>query len=296
MRKFVCYFSFLFLFLSCQEHEESKDMKISAYVVDDIQSKATKSSFSDGDKLGIFATLGTLSSPYAGVSSNVECLFNGSTWISEPIYLTGKSATVYAYFPHSTSAGKGTVIPVETASQTDYMYGKGDREVNSVNPELNIEMKHALAKLSFKIRKVDYDAKAILKSISVTGGNGYKFSTTGTLDCEKGIIISDNINGGSTAINCNEVLSNSFIQSHEILVIPFGIPITQDGNIVLHFTISTDIKDEIYTVPIPAYTAWEKGNSYVYPLTLNGLGLHLNSTDVTIEGWGNTLSGGGSTN
>ena len=285
----------LILLSSCSEQEDAFStanlLKLSAFV--DNTTKAPQSSFMKDDKLGFYTTYGSLADLYNGVPSNSQSLFDGSEWLtSEPVYLTGKPATIYAYYPHSLSAGDGKAISVETASQTDYMFGKGDRLVNSLLPSVNIEMKHALAKITFKIKKVDYPAQATVKNISITGANGYKYSATGKLNCETGAITPSGL-AETTGIICNSVLPES-AGEFELLVVPFFTPIAQDGDIVVKFTIKTDVKEEIYKVPMPYATLWKSGFTYVYPLTLNGYGLFMNNTDVIINPWGG-MTGEGST-
>lgn len=281
------------LYSSCSsEQEENANLKVSAYLTDAI-TRAPINDFVAGNKIGIFTTYGTLNQPYYGVKSNAISSYDGVKWISDPVSLTGKMATIYAYYPYSEDTGNGENITVETASQTDYLFGKGSNTVNMTTPNVTIGMKHALSKLSFKVKKVNYPANAVLKSISIAGANSYSFCSEGTLNCETGIITGKK--SGTVSLSCNDNLGTSYIQNHELLVFPLSSTLDNAGDVTATFSIQTDVANEVYKVAFPPGTKWERGVSYVYPLTLDGYGLHLNNTDVSITPWGNTLLGNGST-
>lgn len=286
----------LLIFVSCQDdfRDTTSSLKVNVTLGNPI-TRSTISDFVNGDKIGVFVTYGTLSTPYFGVPSNAERTYNGTTWdASEPVYLTGKKGTVYAYYPFSASAGNGKSIPVSTASQTDYLYGVGDKQVNSEEFAVNIEMRHALTKVCFKIRKQDYAQRATLKSISITGSSAFPVYTNGTLNCETGRIITSGSNG-VVSITCNDILQNVYGNISETLLFPMVSSTTSTGAISATFEIETDVKTERYKIDFPAPTFWDRGKSYIYPLTLNGYGLHINNTEVSILPWGNTLTGNGST-
>lgn len=302
MDKFINYF-FTLLFISsllssCAQEETAEnydkaELRIDASV-EGSTTRAVKNTFVVGDELGIYTTYGSLELPYFGVPTNAKSVYNGTIWVSDPVYLTGRLASIFAYSPYTASAGDGKAIPIESTSQTDYLYGTGDRQVNSENASVNIEMKHALAKVVFKIRKQDYAQNATLTGITITGTASYPVYTQGTFNCQTGEITTSGGNG-TISLTCTDLLQNDFKELHELLVFPLSGITTKTGDIVVSFSIQTDINTENYKIEIPAPTLWERGNSYVYPLTLNGYGLHLNSTDISITPWDNTLSGSGST-
>lgn len=259
------------------------------------QTRSSISTFSSGDKIGVYVTEGSLSLPYFGVPSNAEMTYNGKTWdTTTKVYLMGKKATVYAYYPFSVNAGNGKSIPVNTSSQTDYLYGKGDKQVYSEQTSVNIEMKHAFTRVLFKIKKQDYAQKAVLKSITITGTSSFPVYTTGSLDCETGYVLGSGGNG-NISLTCNDVLQNTYNALHERIIFPMVASTTISGAISATFEVQTDVTTERYKVDFPAGTFWEQGKSYTYPLTLNGYGVHINNTEVTITPWGNTLTGNGGT-
>ena len=268
-------------------------LNISAFIAsEDIQpsSRSSINDFQSGSKIGLFITKGSLDNPYEGSSSNLSSMYSGNKWITDPINLKPAMAAVFAYYPYNSSYMNGKLLPVESTSQTDYMFGRGLNLVNILNTSTNIEMQHAFSKIVLKIKKVNYVDNAVLKSISITGKGGYTYPVSGVLNCEQGIISPVKTNGLLT-IPTSKTLTESN-QSIEVLSLPLSKQIN-NGDVVFDLVITIDGHDKPFRVNVPSGTHWSKGNAYTYSLTLSGVSLEL-SSNVTISNWGNTSIGNGS--
>ena len=301
-KKNILMYSFCCFLISClssctkqdelDKNQSSTLLNIAVSIASEEQpsSRSSINSFIAGSKIGLFITKGSLDNPYEGNSSNLLSEYSGTNWLTDPINLKPAMAAVFAYYPYNSSYMNGKLLPVESTSQTDYMFGRGLNLVNILNTSTNIEMQHAFSKIVFQIKKVNYVDRAIVKSISITGKDRYIYPISGVLNCEEGIIAPAKTNGTLT-IQSSKVLTESN-QIFEALSLPLPKQISSD-DLVFDLVITIDGADKQFSVNVPSGTHWRNGNTYIYSLTLTGVSLEL-SSDVTINNWGNSSTGNGS--
>ena len=83
---------------------------------------------------------------------------SAQTWSTDvPVSLSGTLAKITAYYPYNGADDLDlTAIPVETASQTDYMYAKPVTGLSLVSPVADLTMQHALTDIRINVKKGTY--------------------------------------------------------------------------------------------------------------------------------------------
>ena len=245
-------------------------------------------SFVSGDEIGLFVSNGSgVNTPYSGLNANknVRSSFNGTKWTQNPaIYLSPANATIYAYYPYTSSVTDGTQVPIDHASQTDFMFGTPVTGINSGNHKANLKMNHALSLVQFNLKKSNYPGTGKLTSIKISNkASGNFLVSDGKLDIATGTITNGT---GRTALTkvTNITIGSGWSASQypQLLVLP-TTPTASAGDIVFTFTI--DGKD--YNWNVPAKTAWEQGKKNTYTITLKGTSIGTDPGDwkVTITPW-----------
>ena len=88
---------------------------------------------------------------------NMSVFYDGKCKLSKDVYLNNSSRHIKAYYPYSSKVEKG-IAEIDIRDQIDFLYGsavdsKGELQVvNNSNPKANIVFKHALSRLTFKVR------------------------------------------------------------------------------------------------------------------------------------------------
>lgn len=280
-------------FVSCNNenetvNESSNELSINAYIGTPTRA-AEKLVWEKDDALGVFVCNGTIEKPYLDNVerySNVEFIHNGKSFIASKIYLDENPAAVFAYYPYSATNKLGTAIAVESSTQTDYLYGKSSTAASITNKNVDIEMKHALSQIVFKLRKsLTYNEGpgllTTLKIENVSAVNAFK--VTGTLDLGTGKITGTSTSGQLVLMPNSNILLTEAFQSVSSICLPVDATIGKD--IAAVFTID----DRQFKYVFPASTVWEAGLRNVYTLTVNNSGLEIggeNGTGITIEEWG----------
>lgn len=124
--------------------------------------------------LGLFLTKDSLINPYENdrdTYSNIKCVYTKVGWRTQPddIKLSDRPAVIYAYAPYQKDVDP-FFIPVECVSGDYYMYGTHLEPQTSVRKGANvakIHMKHMLALIDFRIRKLDWDGKLELQNVVI---------------------------------------------------------------------------------------------------------------------------------
>ncbi len=249
--------------------------------------------FPTGAEIGIFATTGALGNHYDNeiANANVKATHNSGIWSCEPpIYLSNNNAKLFAYYPYDNSNSDGSAVPVEHTSQTDYLYGTHpESTVDNGNPNIRLNMNHALALLQFKLSKLNYTGAAKLTKIEVVNATGKTvLYSKGTLDISTGKITSTEGENKSAVISGDLLTIPNIASSEEsdypkIMLLPCQ---TRDvGEIIINFTID----DKVYTYSVPSETKWETGTKSTYTVTIQGTALTVG--DVIISDWTDGISG-----
>ena len=132
----------------------------------------------EGGQLGV-SLVAADGSAYDGKSyNNIPYTATGNgydipqTWSCTGSVVPSLSTTLgkaVAYYPYNESVTDLTAIPIETASQTDYMYSGWYSYLYYATPKANLTMNHAMAVIKAKIKKETLGSYTQLVSIQITG-------------------------------------------------------------------------------------------------------------------------------
>ena len=185
------------------------------------------------------------------------------------IVLDENKGTLYAYYPWKSGTNL-SAIPVETASQTDYLYAEPVANVSEKNANVPVTMKHMLANVKIAINKGTYVGTGNISKIAIQSDG---FATTGTFNAAQETPAYTATTGAGTAIESTAATTLGG-NATDIMVVPTGVakPIT--------FTATIDDVD--YTVTSSDVTL-QNGNSYEYTLSLNST--FMSVATVSIKEW-----------
>jgi hypothetical protein len=295
----------VFCFNSCNKDddhlktdENGTTLKIRTQIAD-IDAFGTRASlvsnFPEDANMGLYVTSGSPDAIYDSYkdNANVLSILKNGNWIQNPeIRLTGKNATVYAYYPYSSDNKDGRAILVNHNSQQDYMYGThtpGQAAINKNNRVVNLTMKHALALVQFNIRKVNYPWEGRLTRIEIANAeNKTVIFSEGTMDISTGIIKNREGKNREACLKAYSgvypllTISDRLLQNEVDFLKIFVLPVAataSEGDVLFKFTID----ERVYTWKVPAGTAWRGGTKNTYTVTLGGSSLKIGN--VSIEDW-----------
>jgi hypothetical protein len=242
-------------------------------------SRAVKSSFASGDVIGWY--LANSGTTYLGTSYMNKTLTYTTAWAMETTpKLTGEKGTLYAYYPwSSTYTTNFNSIAVETASQTDYMWGSVSG-FTSANPSKTLTMKHALAQIAVKIVKGSYAYTGSVTAVKVKGAN---LGTTGTLNATNGDITVSAGTGTDITLGGGTQTIDTTGKTWTSIFVQVGTNATPSVTITI---------DGInYSTLLPSFMP-EAGKRYVYTVTVNSGTMVVNSA-VDITPWQEVAAGNG---
>lgn len=183
----------------------------------------------------------------------------GGSWRGEPRRLLGEeeSAEVYALYPCCGEADDLRAVPVEVASQTDWLRSARSVTVDRSRSRAEVTLEHALCVVAFDVRSSGgYEGEGLLEEICLGGD----FPLTGTLDLTKRSI--EVVSTGSFTLPCvRGITEEGWRDDHPAL---FSLPFrTTDGDVVLTFRI--DGRDYSCSLPTLLLSA---GKRYLFHLVL----------------------------
>lgn len=269
--------------------ENGAELTISTTWADAVATRGIISQFEVNDEIGLYVTSGSLDNLYNNKTeySNVRSTWGGVTWAqSTNVYLDNKEATVFAYYPHTSAAGNGKAIAVETASQTDYLYGASTSTATVAKPNTTIAMHHALTQVAFKMSTKNYSGNGLLQEVKISNtGAGNTIFTKGIMNCQTGSVTGTET--GTLTLNANHTISPDETV-FSALCMPVPTP-TTSKTILLTFKI--DNVD--YTYQLSTGTSWLAGTRNLYTIVLEGKDVVIGGGDgsgegqdgVTIQGW-----------
>jgi len=223
--------------------------------------------------------------------------------VTSPVYLLG-AAHVYGFYPSAsailspaapTAASVLTGVTIKatdtfgSTGQTDYMYATQDADVSKAAPAVELIFHHALSKLSFVVKSINYDGTGALTRVKLTDkGNAGKFlssNAAGTMSIASGTfadLTATNVltYNGTATINKTAVTAGTITTS--VLAAPTTLP-------TISLTLTIDGTE--YTADISSsVTAWAAGKEYIYTITISNEAITV--TTVSTEDW--TSGGTGS--
>lgn len=287
-----------FFFASCGNNEvienvNDDELTINAYVGNKPTTRVSeKDDWQENDILGVFVCNGTIDQPYLGNTEryvNVAFRHNGKGFVAGNIYLDENLAEIFAYFPYSAVSTIGSAVPVESSTQTDYLFGHAETPASISQKNVNIEMKHALSQVVFRIRKSPkYDeGPGALSMLKIENNDAQNlFKTTGSLNVSSGVITGTSNMGVLTLMPGNTLLLTTEYQTISSICLPVGP--TTGKNIKAVF----NIDERQFRFEFPSSTTWNAGFRNIYTLTVENSGLIIGGGEdgaddgITIEPWG----------
>ncbi len=224
--------------------------------------------------------------PYDGVTyDNLKYTATGTapdqSWSTTNVpTLSSSPAKLVAYYPWAENTYY-SAVPVETDTQTDYMYSQWLTGLSNAKPNANIVMKHALTAVRVALVKGDFTADVDVSSVSV---KSLAFATAGVMDATTGALSALTGIGDAVTVAADFPLTAQ-ATNVEVMAVPdvsvsFGVT-----------TVTTQIGDRKYSVNINFTESYKQGYIYTYTLTLNNTGMEVTSVAVTPWEEGTTDAG-----
>lgn len=230
--------------------------------------------FADNDRIGLFLTDGELGSNYQNDANaaNIPATHQG-TWKVEKNVPIAAQGVAYAYYPYSSKVTDGATVPVEIASQTDYLYARS-ATITAKNPIADIGMKHALSLVSVRVRKNDYQHEGKLAKIEVLD-----VLQSGTMNIATGKVTGAGA-ASTYSVEPNLLLDDNDLEKTQMIMLPVVVGEAQ-GN--MRFQITIDAK--YYTWDIPKSHIWEAGKEYTYTLNLGKTPEETPDLELDVDYW-----------
>ena len=198
------------------------------------------------------------------------------TWSSMGVTptISANEAVLVAYHPYNDDEDIDIfAMPVEIASQTDYMYSGPVTGITNASPKADIVLDHALTSIRVKLVLGDFTGDASVSEIAVASP---ALASSATLNAVDGSL--DNIAGQgdkfTLPVDFDLVAGGT---DNDIMFVP-------DASVVSGVTIvSATIGGKKYTAGIEFDEAYKQGYIYTYTLTLNNSGFAV--TKVNVNPW-----------
>ena len=290
---------------SCSE----EDMKVSApdkanlqldlCIEQNVSTRKTETYFEEGEEVAILL-LTPGGSLYHTATGYEKYTYIDRRWESiNPTILEMDEVRVYAAYPWSTALNYTQhrhQVPIESASQTDYMVGKqaNGSFINAQNPKTRVNMTHAMAKIRFSITKGTYIGAGKVTSASFTNTEGSLLGTGYKTDLITGNVITTGAAVDRNAHNISTWGTDGIVLSSvahgpdktDYLMIPgngkIKISLTIDGvaySVIYSFDGSTSGNGHPRTL-----TA---GSVYTINLRMSGSSLNIISDNIILNNWYN---------
>jgi hypothetical protein len=302
MEKKILSAAFVLLFValtSCNNENDALpvsdgEMSIAAHIEGAASTRADKFDWEENDRLGVFVCDATIDQPYLGNPSrytNVLFKHNGKGFFAQHVYLDENPAEVFAYYPYDVNSTTGSAIPIESTTQTDYLYGHSDTPASITHKNVTIRMKHALSQVVFKLRKsaAYNEGDCLLQALTIENNDANNvFKTAGTLNLSTGDITGTSTDGVLALIPGSTLLLTEEYQ--KVSSICFPVTATAGKNIKAVFTID----NRQFRYEFPVGTTWAPGYRNIYTLTVtnssvdiggDGDGDGTSDDGITIEPW-----------
>lgn len=250
------------------------------------QSRAAKSVWSSGDVLGWYLCDGENSLTYLKYSfMNKKLSYDGNAWSLEvQPNLAGNTGTVFAYYPYKNSYSVDfNAIAIETASQTDYMWGMATG-FTSATPSKTLVMNHALCQIAVKVVRGTYPYAGEVTSAKINSSN---LGTTGTINVPTGRVTL--LGGSDTDIELDggtQTITPTGVIYHLMMI---------QGGTAAAPILKLTMDDHTYTLTLPEINPIA-GVRYLYTVNANSSNIELPDNGegdnvVVMTPWEETTSG-----
>ncbi len=227
----------------------------------------------DGSTIGVTVTDADGNS-YDGFDyKNVKFTATGEEesqeWNGGKILLSSTEGKAAAYYPYSTGVTDISAIPVETDTQTDYMYSGWVEGLSNAEATVNFSMKHALSAVSVTTVMGTYTGTGKVTAISIASDG---FGTEATMNVGTGALAGVKNAGSSVSWSGNYTMTGEG-NITELMVVPNGLK--EKG---VAFTLTVDGKE--YTASGTMSEEFKQGYIYNFTLTMNATEMSVSTVSV----------------
>ncbi len=234
MKKYIALATLALVIAGCENSDNIpivEDGVMQIEVLHPSATRATETSFENGDVIGLYATeySGDFAAPLqisGNWANNVATTFDGKSWTpAKKIFWSENKMDVYGYYPYMTPTSidehlwsvqldqstPETAVALSGYEASDFLWGKAT-SVSQTDGDVQLEFKHCCSKLVVKLVKgADYSG------VLPTESELYIHSTvpTATVDFVNGAVVKD-IYGEMKTIKARRVDDGTF----EAVIIP----------------------------------------------------------------------------
>ena len=206
--------------------------------------------------------------PYYGTTADGK-----QTWQPQdkPVTLSVTEGVAMAYWPYNQNAVDMTAVPVETDTQTDYMYSGNVTGLTNAAPKAAFQMKHAMALVRVNVVRGTYTAAGTVTAVTAASE---AFCTSGTMNVSTGALA--DLAGAETPFieePADAVVTTSGRMT-EFLVLP---DVDVDAASVI---LGVTVDGRKYSTDVKVTEAFKQGYIYTYNLTLDNTALNVSAVAV----------------
>ena len=188
--------------------------------------------------------------------------------------VSANEAVLVAYHPYNDDEDLNiTAIPVEIASQTDYMYSGPVTGITNAAPKADIVLDHALTAIRIKLVLGDFTGDASVSEIAVASPG---LASAATLNAADGSLNNIAGQGDKFTLPVDFELMAGGTDNDIMFVSDVAVELGVT-------TVSATIGGKKYTAGIEFDEAYKQGYIYTYTLTLNNSGFAV--TKVNVKPW-----------
>ncbi len=207
--------------------------------------------------------------PYSATTADGK-----QTWMPQdkPVTLSVTEGVAMAYWPYNADAADMTAVPVETDTQTDYMYSGNVTGLSNATPKAAFQMKHAMTLIRVNVVRGTYTAEGAVTAVTAASE---AFCTSGTMNVSTGALA--DLKGAGTPFleEPADAAITTAGRVTEFLVLP---DVTVDAASV---TLGVTVDGRKYSTAIEVSEAYKQGYIYTYNLTLDNTALNVSAVAVT---------------
>ena len=224
MKKIHLYTLLAFILLSCTDnnnlYQDYNSLDVSVLASEKLsRGIVTGTSFPAGSQIGV-TVVATDDTPYRGTEyTNGKYTTNdGSVWFTDNrLYLYNDMAKTVAYYPYNMDCTDITALPVETRSQTDYMYSDWVTGINIANPDAVFKLKHVMSDFRVVISADEFNVGYRIDSIAVMSD---ALASSALLDLTDGTLHSLDVS--DRLVNTTPAVLAAGGNTFDFLVLPSG--------------------------------------------------------------------------
>ena len=216
----------------------------------------------------------------------------GNNWYLSPNKEVGfgnETRRLFAYYPWLDDITDVTKIHLY-ANKYDFVYGSSE-DLSETNPNAHIAMNHAMAKVTFEIKKsTDSNLNFTVGAVNLRNSwyhdvNAILFD--GYFNLLTGKMSEGDASYGHDGLFINEL--NLELSATEVQTVDFYIiPTSFEDNDAMLFLYSKDSWSNSFLSGLGGAT-WSAGNHYTYPVTITPVGMQIGA--VRVEEWQNNEGG-----